>query len=252
MTSLPLKAIFPLEEGQAAMSEETDQSALFNPPGDVMDKKRGQPGFKERPAYIYLYRITFGDDGQLAVDHMLYYEEAQSGQPEDRPRIDHAAVPAIVEGLLSGSLPSPSPPADLGSNFQHQGKHWDRLCYLAFVIDHPNWSFCDLESSPALPPAVFRRYIGGKPTGKNMSFFDGAVVPVSTGGEERKLFYCINHFRNKEGKWPPKPDRATFRESFKYDLYTKFSFGPGFPEAILIFDPGGDNNGPPVPPPDLS
>lgn len=251
MTSLPLKAIFSLEEFKSAELDATGRAALLNPSRDVMDEKRGQNDFKELPSYIYLYRIRFREDGQLGVDHMLYYDEAPSGKPEDRPRIDHADVPAIVERLLGGNLPAPSPTADLGANFHHEGKHWDRLCYLAFVIDHPNWSFCDLKGSPELPPAVFRRYIGDKPTGKNMSFFDGAVEPISIGGEERKLFYCINHFRNKDGKWPPKPDRPTFRESFKYDLYTKFNFGPGVPEAILIFDPGGDNNGPPVPPPDL-
>ena len=251
MTSLPLKAIFSLEEFKAALSGESAQSALLNPYRDVMDEKRGKPDFQELPAYIYLYRIAFGADGQLGVDHILYCEDAPSGKPEDRPRIAHGDVPAIVEGLLAGTLASPVPSTDLGANFHHKGNHWDRLCYLAFVIDHPNWTFCDPDSSPELPPAVFRRYVGNQPTGKNMSFFDGAVQPISIGGEERKLFYCINHFRNKDGKWPPKPDRPNFRESFKYDLYTKFDFGAGFPEAILIFDPGGDNNGPPVPPPDL-
>ncbi|WP_417620981.1 hypothetical protein [Parasphingorhabdus sp.] len=250
MTSLPLKAVFSWEEYKAAKKDKSGQPTLLNPPTDVMDPKLGQADFKERPAYVYLYRIVFGGDGQWGVEHMLHYEGSQSVKPEDRPRINHGDVPNIVQGLLDRTLPSRNPSNDLGANFKHEGKHWNRLCYLAFVIDHPNWSFCDLDSSPQLPPAVFRRYIGNKPTGKNMSFFDGAVVPILVGGEERKLFYCINHFRNKDGKWPPMPDRPHFKESFKYDLYTKFDFGSGNP-AILIFDPGGDNKGPPVPPPDL-
>jgi|TARA_R100001244_G_scaffold6593_19_gene8092 hypothetical protein len=250
VTSLPLKAIFSPEEVEAHISGESLQSALLNPSRDIMDVKRGTPAFPELPAYVYLYRIKFGPDGELRVDHMLYYEEAPSGKPEDRPRIAHGDVPAIVTGLLAGTLASQDPSNDLGANFEHKGKHWNRLCYLAFVIDHPKWSFCDLEDDPKLPPAVFHRCIGSQPTGKNMSFFDGAVETISVGGKDRTLFYCINHWRNKHGKWPPKLDRPNFKESYKYDLYTKFDFGAQAP-VILIFDPGGDNNGPPVPPPDL-
>jgi|TARA_R110002049_G_scaffold76888_1_gene197175 hypothetical protein len=246
MTSLPLKAIFSIEEFKNAESLEKERSALLQPSRDVMDSKLGQPKFDQLPAYVYVYKIAFGAGGQLVVDHMLHYTEGSSGKPADRPRIEHKDVPSVVQGLLNGSVASRNPANDLGANFKHEGHHWDRLCYIAFVIDHPNWSFCDLTSNPDLPPAVFRRIKNNRPTETNTCFFDGAVVPISVGGEERKLFYCINHFRDKDGKRPSKPKH----EQFKYDLYTKFDFGAGFPEAILIFDPGGDNNGPPVPPPE--
>lgn len=246
MTSLPLKALFSIDEFKDLASLGKEKSALLQPPKDVMDPKIGKPNFDQLPAYVYLYKIGFGHGGQLGVEHMLHYTEASSGKPQDRPRIKHEDVPAIVQGLLSGSLASRNPSNDLGANFKHEGHHWDRLCYLAFVIDHPNWSFCDLGSHPELPPAVFGRIKSDGSIGKNSCFFDGAVVPISVRGEQRKLFYCINHFRDKDGKRPSKPKD----ELFKYDLYTKFDFGAGFPEAILIFDPGGDNNGPPVPPPE--
>jgi len=63
MTSLPLKAIFSLEEFKSAELDATGRAALLNPSRDVMDKKRGQPDFKELPAYIYFYRIRFGAAG---------------------------------------------------------------------------------------------------------------------------------------------------------------------------------------------
>ena len=258
MNAITPKAIMSLElyknlnfEIQAAV-----ESTNYSQPtaSSVLDKKllhkpNPIPKFDVTPSYLYFYNIRFGSDARLTVQHTLYYEEGISGEIKDRIPIEHGRVPEIVEGLIGigGSTGATTAAEPFGGNFRNNSdgatRHWDRVSYLAFLIDHPNWSFCDGSNGEPLP-AVFG--LRGNASG-NHCFFDGAVTDIGNGPTKRSLFYCINHLRDIGGKRPPRP----LHETFKYDLNTKFEFGNGFDPVILIFDPGGDNQGPPVPPPDL-
>jgi len=223
--------------------------------------------FRQTPSYIYLYVIGFSE-GRLTVKQQLYYEEDPSGEPENRVVIPHDQVGDRIDsimGLSGNSISAHAHLEEFGENFannnytsgnvQRSTKHWDRLSYLAFVIDHSQWKFCT-EKEDGLLPAIFYHKNGLGKVGGNHTIFDGKVDTIGRTGNSRSLFYCVNHLRTKlpqgspAGRRPKPPSRLR-EEEFKYDLRTKFDFGPNYPNAILIFDPGGDNQGPPQPPPDL-
>lgn len=235
MTSLPLKLMF---DESAIRDAEGLVDFLHDPyPDTVLDAKLGRPNYDITPHFIYTYRARIAD-GQIAVDHFLDGVEGTEIDPGD--------VPAAVARRL-GDPTLPQPQRDLGSNFQLDGNHWDRVSYLAFIIDHDNWNFSDPSNGDSLPPAVFRFARGNGNDGKNHTFHDGRVldIDISENGtvRRRSMFYCINHHRLHNGGRPDRPHQ----EGFKYDLCTKFRFD-GTNELVLIFDPGGDNQGPPIGP----
>jgi hypothetical protein len=213
------------------------------PDRSVMNEKlkKNVPNFNQTPSYIYLYVIGFGNDGQLQVTQTLYHEAGDAiDTPKLRTPIPFSAVPSRVESIMNANLPQNAKTASFGRNFQNDTGHWDRVSYLAFVIDHTNWRFCD-DKGGSPPPAVFTEK--GQ-NGKNHTFYDGEISTIGNGINARSLFYCVNHARNKKQAKLGQGER----EDFKYDLYTKFSFGNGADDIILIFDPGGTNLGPPKDP----
>jgi hypothetical protein len=219
-------------------SNPLDKSVMDN---KLTKKPDPTPKFDQTPSYLYLYEIGFGNDGKLQVKQTLYHE---AGDPNDTPKlrapIPHAEVPDRVQSIMNGKLPQNAKTSSFGSNFTNDDGHWDRVSYLAFVINHPNWKFCNgIGNNP--PPAVFTEKRSG---GKNHSFHDGAVATMGSGLNTRSVFYCVNHARDKNQNRLKDGNP----EHFKYDLYALFSFDNGADDVILIFDPGGTNLGPPKEP----
>lgn len=267
MTGISLKAFLPNDILDKTLGEEaatleagfrTSRTSIASPSIDVLKPMltAAPPasGFDHIPSYIYFSKIGFSNDGSLKVDQQLYYEVGDfADTPNARKKIKHSDVADKIEKLMSNptELPSNVRVEQFGENFKNSGKHWDRVSYLAFLIDHPKWSFCELnptnDNFPKLPPAVFHRLTKNGNHKKNKTFFDGQVETIEVNGESRSLFFCVNHLRDQYKKRPLK----IHHEQFKFDLYTQFNFGDEFKPAILIFDPGGDNQGPPMPPPNL-
>lgn len=233
-------------ESFGALKMLLDTTANGKPSHKITEKKlTAKPPlakFDTTPSYIYFYKIGFNSTGQLGVTQTLYHEAFNSSDaPADRRPIAHADVPSKISWMQSGRIP-PNQLAkeeSFGRNFKNDNPHWNRVSYLAFLIDHPNWTFCDTDE---LPPAVFEEKRTG---GSNHTYSDGQVISIVTSNGPRSLFYCVNHLRKRDQQHPADIDD---RENFKYDLFTQFNFPGGSDPIVLIFDPGGTNLGPPLPP----
>lgn len=222
-------------------------SSLHGKNHDVYEKRLTQnnppPKWDYVPHCIYFYYVRIDRDGKVRVDHYLY-ANSDLDHPSTWPKIPHSDVPGILRNLALNGRPSTGrkdPPKLPSNNFDEIP--WNRRCYIAIFFDEANWSFhkrADGKSGIVFNPSQ------GMP---NHTFFDAMDVelelPNGDGGtDKRTAIFFVNHYRkNDQG------DDLDERQEFKFDMWLTAKFAESNDTGmVVIFDPGGTNDGPPEQP----
>ncbi|MEA3043701.1 MAG: hypothetical protein QOH47_1539 [Sphingomonadales bacterium] len=195
------------------------------------------------PYCIYFYYVVLDEDHKPRVDHYFYVD----GPPSDPSRwqpIPVDGVAAIIPGLVTNARLRGTNPPPSGANFQDIV--WTRKSHIVILVDEADWSLHKLvEGRTALSFNVAK---GSTP---NHSFFDARDIeiqfPRDGGTDTRSAIALVNHMkRNSDG------DDLLGGEAqrFVFDVYLDvgYSGSPASPLTV-IFDPDGNNLGPPLPPP---
>ena len=214
------------------------------------------PKFQGDPHSIYFFYIRLNENGRLKVDHYFYFE----GPPDDPKKwkkIPYNKIAKKIEFLANNARPSGARnPAPLRQH-NFEGVAFRRRSYIAFFLDEENWSFhkrqlqngrfamlyneekACLQMDPKLPAAP------------NFSFFDAMDVEFlmenSDGGHSiRTGIVLINHMKKDSQGTPLKPRDV---QPFAFDMYFDINFAdPSDQQLVVVFDPGGTNQGPPEQP----
>jgi hypothetical protein len=145
---------------------------------------------------------------------------------------------------------------------------WKHRSYVVFIMDEPGWEFYKLKGPDQITdisPIVFNVEKGSE---ANKSFFDGQDITVSLPSKEdhnikenRSGFCFVNHFRADElGRIIGKDSHGNVIldssgkpvpeiQKFVFDMYLKAKFeNKNSKPLTIIFDPGTQNDGPPLEP----
>ena len=127
-----------------------------------------------------------------------------------------------------------------------------RYSYCVYFMDDLYWRF--LMDDKNRPVITFHEEKNGKKYSKHKYAFSSPELlhvdmPIfnSSDTDVRQAAVMINRMANKNGKWLKKNER----ESYLFDLWMRVKYAGSNNGLTLIIDPGGDNLGPPGPPPDL-
>ncbi len=205
------------------------------------------PKFQELPKCIYFYYCRINDDGRLAVDHYKpYFKPDKTGIKADE-------LKNIIKALAYNGRPSTTnknPPLDQNTNFQNLV--WNHKSYIVIFMDEEYWKLA--SQNDGLDAVYFRETQSG-PTQyrQNKTFYDAIDLELKlkkSGGQGstdvRTAVCFINHMKDDQGD-----DLAEDPYSYKFDIFFRAEFSnPIAGERLtIIFDPTGDNQGPPLPPP---
>ena len=217
----------------------------------VTDPRLGDPdhypNHQAVPRSIYFYYVRINTTGDLYVRHYFYpgggHNDPQNPtNPADWPEIrndDQVLVP-IVQDLVANARVNGTKYPLVGSEFLDI--RWRRKSYVILFIDEGNWSVH--TGSSGNPAVLFITTGGGTP---NHSFFDGRNLDIPMPeGDVRSAFSCINHMkRNDAGD----DLLATDDQFFQFKIFFDVKFASGARALTVIFDPDGNNSGPPIGPP---
>jgi len=211
------------------------------------------PGFRYTPKTFYLYYVDMSNN-LPRVRHFFY--------PGGNDTIDTTALPDLsVTDLKSrvqeivNDMFSPNPQnTHLMSARNFNNVQWRKISYACFIVDIPSWKFVVENDHNNEHPMVMSDRAGSY-TG-NTCFFDGALMnftdprlntqpPIP---DTLRGFYAINHMtRNLNGDLLA--DGAVQDFGFNICFSVPYYNPVGTEEIICVFDPGGENIGPPVGPP---
>lgn len=218
------------------------------------------PKFQSVPHCLYFFYVRINSNGRLFITHHFY----PGGDPNDRtnpadpsswpeiPRTPEALTPILQKLALDARPKRAKKYPKIGDSFDKI--RWCRKSYIAFFIDEANWT---LHVKAGEPAVVFitdmKDGVAGAP---NLSFFDALNLPITmpirhprAGGpttDQRSAVVFVNHMKaDEEGNdlGAENPPRYQFKMIFNVAFENKKK------AMTVIFDPDGDNLGPPVPPP---
>jgi hypothetical protein len=211
---------------------------------DIYEKRLtdngGYPEFKKLPHHIYFYYITFGAGG--APEIRQYDYDSSTG-------IDYGSVPAKISDLANNARNNGSSPPP--SEFDFAALKWNRVSYIAFVMDSANWVLWKRLSDPQRAGIVFDPKKQTTVTiSDNHSFFDASdltvPIPNGSGGTDlRSGIYFMNHMKADDAG----TDLGSTDINFAFDMYFDVVMNGSKLPTVFIIDPGGTNMGPPAPPP---
>lgn len=215
------------------------------------------PYHQEVPCSIYFYYIRVNTDGKLHVTHFFYPDGDPSdvnnpANPDDWPAIprDRLVLEGILRDLaLNARQQNPTNPPPIGTRFENI--RWRRKSYLAFFIDEVNWKLHKLANTD--PCIVFITEPKDGVTGlANHTFFDAleldVEMPINGGpaSDLRSAVVFINHMKADDAGNDLGAGGGQF---FQFKMFFDVAFAGGGNGMTVIFDPGGTNEGPSVPPP---
>lgn len=225
--------------------------------GSIDETRLGPPPYDKIPRSIYFYYVRVNSNGRVFVTHHFYpggdpNDEHNPGKPTDWSAIDRdsSKLTPILEMLAHDARPSGAhvfPP--IGSGFQNI--EWRRKSYIAFFIDEANWTLHPKDGVNFITDSK-----GGAPGTPNHTFFDSLYLPLTMqithprpGGpttDQRSALVFINHMKaDAAGNDLQAGDKQLFRFQMVFDVAIE-----GSPyRMMVIFDPDGNNLGPPLPPP---
>jgi hypothetical protein len=252
-----------IDEYRARQNEIARKAGVDN--HGIFEKRLGQTNFTDVPHIMLFYYVRIDNSGLLQVVHYRYVD-GDIDHPETWQPIEHSEerLGPLIEKLASNARPSgPKIPApDPGGNFEDI--KWDRKSYVAIFVDEANWQF---HQAPNENPAVvfLTELKNGKTGAPNHSFFDAMDFKIrmpirrpKPGGptsDLRSAIVFINHMKKDEkgtdiGKNEDGTDAGEEQQFFQFEMFLDVAFASGKSAPMtVIFDPGGTNMGPPVPPP---
>jgi hypothetical protein len=208
------------------------------------------PEYRKTPCSMYFYYVRVDWDGGLVADHYFYANGDEADPSTWQPILfDRQGLTDIVTKLARNARPSGgylNPPRLSENHFK--GIKWRYKSYIAIFLDEALWSFRKQGSGDAAVTFVVDE--GTKKGTPNHSFFDGidlSIRPSGPTGDERSAIVFVNHMKGDDSG-RDLGDKENQHFIFKMIFDVKFSTGQDAP-MIVIFDPGGDNEGPPLPPP---
>jgi hypothetical protein len=197
------------------------------------------------PCAISFFYFDMSSGGKWLQRSYLYFDTDLS-TPDRFKSIPKERAEELAEVLAANAClpideqnPKPIPLATAN------GTKWNRVSWVIFVIDQSDWRF--IPSSATGNAAVVCR-TSEADLSPNHSFFDADTFLVTLKdkkGAERTVpaFRMINHMKGADGQNLPKID-----EKFKFSMFVEVSSSPpGY--MVWDIDPGGQNVGPPQPPP---
>jgi hypothetical protein len=223
--------------------------------GDINDQRLGSINYPDHqvvPYSIYVIYIKFTKTGQPDVGHFLQVNSVpiQLGQ-----------VKGIIEdiakrGRANNLGPPVINPGDPGLQpFGLQNIIWRRKSHVALVVDSRHWKLLKGTQGSAI---VFNTNKGSVP---NHTFFDANTIEVDVDPDplelpfddgKRSAIHFVNHMKKNDygDDLGYKPDGARRKEieKFIFDIYFEVD-GMDGTKSIVIVDPDGSNEGPPIGPP---
>ncbi|HYJ52163.1 MAG TPA: hypothetical protein VEW04_03240 [Allosphingosinicella sp.] len=251
----------PLDEYATRLANlQSELAAAVGAPNYPIDTVRlGDPAYPHHqlvPCSIYFYYIRINTDGKLYVTHYFYpggdpNDPNNPANPADWPAIprDRLALENILRDLALNARQNGANPPPIGTRFEDIS--WRRKSYLAFFIDELNWKLHKLANGD--PCIVFiTEPKDGKIGMENHTFFDAmdldVAMPINGGSatDLRSAVVFIDHMKADDAGNDLGAGGGQF---FQFKMYFDVAFAGGGTGMTVIFDPGGTNQGPSVPPP---
>ena len=238
---------------------------------DVYEKRLGKKNYKYMPRCIYFYYVRMDRDGKLRVDHYFYvkgkYDDpVNPTHPETWKQIKPHEIPCIIQELAMNARPGKGKkkdPPKLPDEQNFNRIKWKRKSYIAIFVDEANWV---LHKSAKLPAVVFntdnptkdpvKENERGKRICENHTFFDADDLDIKmpvrdkdgniVGSDTRTAVYFINHMKKNDAG---DDLEAGDPDEFKFNIFFDVKFAEGYDAPMtVIFDPGSENQGPPLKP----
>jgi hypothetical protein len=224
--------------------------------------------FKYQPHSMFFCYVRINRDGRLVIDHYFYPNIDENGNWMPIPH-DKEELCKLVKKLAINARPirrhkpyRVRNPKQIGKgNFKKTP--WDRISYVAIFFDEGHWRLRKRPKDGTKSAITFVVDGDGKSGRPNHSFFDAidldVEMPVGTSGDKdtRSAIVFINHMkRNEKGdqiggekpRRPNEPKKETQNFTFEIIVNVEAEMKDD-PPTVFIIDPGGDNEGPPLPPP---
>lgn len=213
-------------------------------------------GFNFTPRTFYLYFIDM-DNNKPRVRHYFYPNGDDTINTSDVTHFPPLSLDDLknkAQDIINDALNANPLNTHLMDDRNFLNVQWRKISYICLVVDIPGWKFAT-EDDPNNQHPVLMMDPHGKYSG-NTAFFDGnpmefsdpRLPAVPPAGDTLQGFYVVNHMtKNLNG------DLLSPNQVQKFGFNICFSvpyFDPqGTEQMICIFDPGGENLGPPVGPP---
>lgn len=199
----------------------------------VYEATGGKEPYHRQPHSMFFYYIDFLDDGELDVRHYHFDNGKDPIEPGDLKK--------IIRSLALNARNKDQVPPQSGKSWQNIV--WRRKSYIVILMDSAKWTFIPGKA------LVFNPEKGSQ---DNQSFLDGQDLRIDVsedydGTEMVTAFCCINHMKKNDKGDDIDKDPTGKPEKQKFVFTLAFNVA-GFPDPHTI-DPGGENMGPPVPPP---
>jgi len=223
----------------------------------VHDKRLGLPynfpDHQATPRSLYFYYFRLNSNGGLVVRHYFYPggDHTAKNNPlhpndwADIPNTKEELVP-ILQKLIANARAEGDVYPLIGNDFLEI--RWYRKSYIALFIDEANWSLHKVADTGQPAVLFITEPKGGKKGTPNHTFFDGMDLDIPMDqGPDRSAFVCINHMKMD-------PDGTDLNyagspEYYQFKMFFRVKFTCGGEPITVIFDPDGNNLGPPIPPP---
>lgn len=238
---------------RAGFAEGGSMYKMFDSMGSNKSKPKSQK-IDYLPHSIFFAYMRFNRDGSFA-SYNYYYpgEDDQPIDPSSDPNVPNSLGYFVKDMAIYAR---PSSPND--GRYQYWGRELEnvqfpqRYSYCVYFMDDVHWRF--LQDSKQRPVITFHAEKNGKKYHKHGNAFGipqlvEVDMPIFNSSEtdQRQAAVMINRMANKNGKWLKKNER----ESYMFDLWMRVKYAGSNNGLTLIIDPGGDNLGPPGPPPVL-
>jgi hypothetical protein len=213
----------------------------------------------DRIHFLQVFYIGF-NKGRLATTQIQYPRDPADEDADQLPAIPYGDVGKIVTSMLPDlrQWKEPTNATRVGWNFSNNKMVWRHRAHWVFVFDSPQWTFLKENDDPSnkLPsPIVFRDGPGRNP---NKAFYNGKHIgPLELDGKKAAAYQLVNYHTSQKPPAVPQNMPRDVREhllcegqilEYKFDIYLRLWFNAT--DAItVIFDPGGSNEGPTMPPP---
>jgi hypothetical protein len=195
------------------------------------------------------------DNNLPRVRHFFYPGGNDMIDTSNLPDLTTADLEVEIQNIVDDILSAAPLNTHLMSSRNFIDVKWRKISYTCFVVDIPKWKFV-IEDDPTNTHPMVMSDNNGAYKG-NTCFFDGALMNFTDPRQATQPpipgtlrgFYAINHMtKNLNGDLltdPGNPQRFGFNICFSVPYSNQLNGE----EMICIFDPGGENIGPPVGPP---
>lgn len=203
------------------------------------------------PYSVFFLYMKINSDGSFTSDNYFFDGQQEPIDPSHDPSVENS-LGYYVKDMAEHARTRNN--ADSRYSYLGSGLHGfqfpPRFSYCAFFMDNQHWHFMLNEKGE--PIIKFHEEKNGKKYNKHRcAFKDIQLVTVDLASienkddEPRQAAVMINRMCNDKNEWLAKGEK----EQYEFDLWMAVDYTNGNGRLTIVIDPGGDNLGPPVPPP---